>query len=109
MQLRYLEEVVLSKATKIKQTNGTYIDDYKAIGKYKVQKQTLEDEVSASIYGSDVIKMYRLKSPTGKLERQLIPKVNNKEDNISKYYIFVDNVQYKIKAVTTSKVDIERL
>ena len=26
-----------------------------------------------------------------------------------KYYIFIDNTQYKIKAVTSAKIDIERL
>lgn len=109
MQLRYLELVTLKVATKTKQANGTYIDTYTKINDYKVQKQELNDEVSASIYGADIIKMLRLRSPNAELEKYLIPKVNNSQDNISKYYIFIDNTQYKIKAVTSAKVDIERL
>lgn len=109
MQLRYLQEIVLKKADKKKQLNGTYIDEYKTIDTFKVQFQDLENEVDASIYGSDVINMLRLKSPNLKLENYLIPKVNNKEDNISKYFIFINNVQYKIKAVSKSKIDIQRI
>lgn len=109
MQLRYLEKVTLKVATKVKQDNGAYIDTYTKVNDYNVQKQELEDEVSASIYGADINKMLRLKSPNGKLEKYLIPKVSNKEDNISKYFIFIDDTQYKIKAVTSSKIDIERL
>ena len=109
MQLRYLEKVTLKVATKVKQDNGVYIDTYTKIDDYMVEKQELQDQVSASIYGADINKMLRLKSPNKKLEKYLIPKVNNKEDNISKYYIFIDETQYKIKAVTEARIDIERL
>lgn len=108
MQLRYLEPAILKVAIKEKQDNGTYIDTYTIIDTYMVQKQELQDQVSASIYGADINKMLRLKSPNAKLEKYLIPKVNNREDNISKYYIFIDDSQYKIKAVTSARIDIER-
>lgn len=109
MQLRYLSEVVLKKANKVKQKNGTFVDTYTKIAKYNVQQQDLENEVGATIYGADVVKMLRIKSPNAKLEKYLLPKVNNTEDNISKYFIFIDNNQYKIKAVSKAKIDIERI
>lgn len=109
MQLRYLQEVILYVVEKEKQDNGIYVDTYNKIKKYKVLVQTLEDEVSASIYGADINKMYRLTSPNATLEKYLIPKVNNKADNISKYFIELDKSKYKIKAVNKFKIDIERL
>lgn len=108
MQLRYLQEATLNKTNKIKQSNGVYLDEYEEISIHKVQIQTLEDEVSATIYGANISKILRIKSPNKELEKYLISKLSNKEDNISKYFIFIDNVKYKINSVTLSKIDIER-
>lgn len=110
MLLRYLKYVELFKANQVKQTNGTYIDDYVLINGFKVQKQDLSaDEIASTIYGADINKMLRIKSIKGDLEKYLLPKVSNKSDNISKYYIFDNGVQYRIKAVTESRIDLERL
>ena len=108
MLLRYLKLVVLKKATKIKQSNGTFINSYTNVGDYKVQTQDLtDDEVSASVYGANITKMLRLSSPLNELEKYLLPKVNNKLDNISQYYIFFDNRCYKIISVSNNRIDIE--
>lgn len=108
MLLRYLKEVTLNKATKIKQSNGTYTNSYTKINDYKVQMQDLTDDVvSATIYGANLSKMSRIISPLHKLEKFLLPKVNNKADNISQYYIFIDNKVYKISSVSETKIDIE--
>lgn len=109
MQLRYLKPVTLCSSERIKQDNGEKVLQYNDIQNYNVEIQNIEDEVSASIYGSNITKMLRLKSPNKKLENYLIPKVNNKEDNISNYFIKISDSIYKINAVTESKIDIERL
>lgn len=102
-------KIELKKATKIKQTNGTYIDSYTFIDKYYTQKQSLEDEVSATIYGANLNNVLRLKSPDRSLENYLTLKLNNESDNISKYFIFINNVQYKIIAVNDDYIDILRV
>lgn len=106
MQLRYLKSVDLKKATKTKQPNGTYLETLTLISSYSVQTQELTDEISASIYGADLNKITRIKSVNNELEAYLKSKLNNEEDNISKYYIFIDDVQHKIKSVRENWVDI---
>ena len=108
MLLRYLSPITLKKASKEKQANGTYKNTYEDIQDYRVQKQNLtDDEVSATIYGANINKMLRISSPLGKLEEYLLPKVDNKEDNISMYYIFMGTKTYKIVAVAEDRIDIE--
>lgn len=108
MLLRYLKQVTLKKATKVKQANGTYTNSYEDIETYNVQTQNLtDDEVSATIYGANINKMLRLSSPLKELEEYLLPKVDNKEDNISYYYIAIGTKTYKIVAVAEDRVDIE--
>ena len=110
MLLRYLKEVTLKKAIKQKQANGTYTNTYNEIAKYNIQTQDLtDDQVSATIYGANITKMLRISSPLKDLETYLLPKVDNKEDNISLYYIELDNKLYKITSVSNSRIDLERL
>ena len=101
--------IELKKAIKVKQANGTYIDNYTLIDNYYTQKKSLEDEVSATIYGANLNNILRLKSPDRSLENYLLTKANNKADNISKYFIFINNVQYKIVAVNDEYIDILRI
>ena len=108
MLLRYLKLITLKKCTKIKNLNGTYANSYTKIDDYKVQMQNLtDDEISVSIYGANIIKMLRISSPLSRLEKYLLPKVNNKADNISQYYAFIDNKIYKINSVSETRIDIE--
>lgn len=109
MLLRYLEQVKVLEATQVKQPNGTYVKDFALLAVYKVQKQTLESEVDAQVYGADIVNMLRITSPYGKLEKFLLTKLNNSKDNISKYYVSINDIMYKIKAVNDFKIDIERL
>lgn len=109
MQLRYLKEILLKKAVKIKQPNGTYIETLNLISPYSVQKQELNDDVSASIYGADLNKMARIKSINGELEAYLKTKLNNDSDNISKYYIIMDEIKYKITSVHEKWIDIQAI
>lgn len=100
--------VELLKATKEKQKNGTYINIYDTIDKYKVKKLNItDDEVSATIYGANITKMLRISSPSRNLENFLMSKVGNQQDNISYYYIKINNNIYKINSVSQEKIDIE--
>ena len=108
MEVRYLKNIVLKKAIKQKQTNGAYVDSYIIDSTYQVETQELNDNISSSIYGANINKMLRIKSPKATLEKYLKTKVNNKEDNITKYYVFLDDVQYSITSVRNGWVDIER-
>ena len=107
MQLRYLKNVELYKAEKVKQPNGVKINVYTKIDDYKAQFQEITDEASISIYGATVNKMYRISSPRLVLEKYLKPKINDKSDNISLYFIKYNNVLYKINAVRQNWIDIE--
>ncbi len=106
MQLRYLKNIELYKSNRVKQPNGTYIENYSKIADYSVLEQELTDEVSVGIYGADLNKITRIKSIRNELEVYLKTKMINEEDNISKYYIVLDNMQYSIKSVRNNWVDI---
>ena len=107
--LRYLIEVSLLKSENEKQSNGVYIKTFNEIDKYKVVKENLKDQISATIYGANIDKMLRLSTPLGDLEKYLLPKVDNKEDNISLYFIQIGETKYKVKSVTESDITVERL
>lgn len=109
MQLRYLKSVSLKKANKEKQSNGVKVSTYSLVDNYRVQFEDLSDEVSASIYGANLYKVKKVKSPRKRLESYLSTKLSNEKDNISKYFLFVDNVTYKINDVSESGVTIERV
>lgn len=108
--IRYLEEVKLLKSVNTKQANGVYKKTFEIVGKpYQVQARTLNDEVSATIYGANIVKMLNISSPLGNLEALLMPKVDNTEDNISLYFIERNNHRYKIVSVTGGSIDLERV
>lgn len=107
MLIKNLEKATLKKATKEKTSTGNTINSgYTKIDDYRVQEQVLQDVVSSTIYGSDVNKMLRVASPLHKLEQYLKSKVDNVEDNISLYYIFYKDKQYKIVAVQDYFIDL---
>lgn len=106
-QLRRLKKCELQRAEKQKQSNGTYIDIFNSVDNYKVVLQELIDEVSASVYGANINKTYRVNSPYNKLENYLATKLVNKEDNISKYYVLIDSKRYKVLSVKSKWIDIE--
>lgn len=107
--IRYLEDIELVKSTNRKQPNGTFIKDFSHIKNYRIQKKSLDDEVNASIYGANITKMWDITTPLGDLEEYLITKVDNKEDNISLYFIVLNNMRYKINSARKSGITIERI
>lgn len=110
MLLRYLEKVTLRKAIKTKQSNGVYVNTYEDVSSYNCTIQDLvADEISATIYGASINKMMRLLSPLKDMESFLLTKVNNTQDNISKYFVDYNGNLYKIVSVSKDRVDVERL
>ena len=107
--VRYLKEVELVKSINVKQSNGTYVKTFTHIGNYKVQKKRLNDEVSATLYGANITKMWDISTALGDLEAYLIPKVENQKDNISLYFIILENTRYKINSVSSNSITIERV
>lgn len=107
MQLRYLKDGTLYKIYSLKNNNGTRSKKREKVEKYKIELQELTDEVSASIYGANINKTYRIISPHHKLEAFLYTKLGNESDNISKYEILYNSKYYKIVAVKKNWVDIE--
>lgn len=106
MQLRYSKNAELKKVSKTKQPNGTYIETLDLISSYSIQTQEISDEVSVSMYGADIYKMLRIMSINKELEAYLKPKVNDTNDNITLYCVFIDNIKYKIKSVRENWIDI---
>lgn len=107
--IRYLKKVNLLKSTKEKQENGTYVKAFEIIDTYNIQIKNLEDEISATVYGSNIDKMLNISSPLNNLEKYLMPKVANENDNISLYFIEVDTTKYKIVSVKEDGINIERI
>ena len=106
-QLRYLQTIEVDKSTLVKQSNGLKTSVYTKVSDYLIQVQELTDEISASIYGADVNRMYRISSPRYVLEAFLSGKVNSTDDNISLYTVILNGQRYKIRVVRKHWVDIE--
>lgn len=109
MELHKLIDITLQKSELNKQPNGVKVTEYVYINDYKAWEQSLDDEVNSQIYGANIYKVKRLKTPRKDLEKFLMTKVNNSNDNISKYFIFIDGNTYKINDAKISGVTIERL
>lgn len=110
MLIKNLEKATLKKGIKERTATGNLIvSKYEKINDYRIQEQTLQDEVTSTIYGADVNKMLRVASPLHRLERYLLPKVDNVNDNVSDYYLFYKDVQYKIVAVRSYYIDLKRV
>ena len=107
MQLCRLENCSLKKAVSVKEQNGVKVDSYVFIKNYKIETEELYNEIDASIYGADINSILRISSVFYELERLLKTKVGNIEDNISKYFIFINNRQYKIRSVRKNHIDIQ--
>lgn len=105
-QLRYLVEAELDKTTLARQDNGSVLASYAKVSDHLVQLQELTDEISASIYGADVNRMYRISSPCHELETYLFSKVNNTSDNVSLYTVVLNDLRYKIVVVRNNWIDI---
>lgn len=106
MRIIRLENATLYKVKKGTKPDGDPTEDYEKIDDYKIAAQYLDDSVSATIYGADVTKTYRLSSIRNLLEKYLLPKNNNTADNISMYLIEYKGNKYRILRVTPKYIDM---
>lgn len=105
--LRRLITADLKVSDDVKQPNGLIIHEYAEIGTYNIVFYELTDEVSAHIYGANLNKTFRISSPNRVLESLLSTKVNTTSDNISNYFIYIEDRKYRIVSVKLNWVDIE--
>lgn len=106
MRLIRVEKMSLYKVVKSIGSDGDNNESYIKQKDYDCSLQFLDDAVTAEIYGANVSKTFRIKSINSKLEQLLLPKVNNKQDNISNYLIEYKDNKYAIQRVTPGYIDI---
>lgn len=108
-QLTRLVSSDLLKISKQTTPDGDYEETSLKVGTYSIMCQELNDEVSANIYGANLNKIKRISSVHNLLEILLRSKLNNSEDNISKYRITFNGDLYKITDVKSKYIDIEAI
>ena len=108
-QLIRLKDVELYKVDSVQSSDGDFIKTSSFIKSYKTEVQEIRDDLSISVYGAEINKMIRVASIRQELEKYLKPKLNNTNDNISKYQIKYDGTDYKIVDLTSRYIDCKRL
>lgn len=106
MRILDLEKVTLYLVIKSTGPDGDPIERYERIDDYLAGVQYLDDSVSASIYGAEIKKTYRVSSLHSSLEKSLLPKINNNPDNLSNYLIEYLGNKFKIERVTPKYIDM---
>lgn len=107
MKLIRLEDITLYKLSKTTLPDGERAETLDQGTPYQALIQYLDDEVAVATYGADVNKVHRIATINNKLEKTLIPRVRNKQDNVSNYIIEYNNNQYSILKVTPRYIDIK--
>lgn len=108
-QLRYLQDVALYHNTPTKQANGATTYTANLVLKCQVQLRELSLETIMSIYGGNVRKVYRISSPRYELETYLNNIYNPSANNVSEYFIVLNNNKFKITSANSKWVDIEMI
>lgn len=112
MRLIRLEDVTLYHILSTIGEDGDTFEDYEKIQDYKIELQYLDDNivVKDSVvkvnYIANIDKTYRVSSIRNELEKYLLPKNNNKKDNISDYLLEYKNNKYRISKVTPKYIEI---
>ena len=106
MLIRRLEDVTLYKLLKSSLPDGDNSEQYDEGTPYQAIVQYLDDSVATAIYGANVSKTYRIATLHLELEKFLLPKINNKIDNLSKYLIEYNGNKFIIRRVTPKYIDI---
>lgn len=107
-QLIRLKNIDLYKITQTQSSDGDFIKTSSLVNSYKAAIEELRDEISATVYGSDINKMVRFSSVKHELEDYLYSKLNNTSDNISKYEIRYGQNKYNISNLTHKYIDGKR-
>lgn len=106
MRVSRLEDITLYKVYKGTKPDGDPNENYEKVDDYQVIVQYLDDSVSTEMYGANVSKTYRIESIRNELEQLLLPKINNKEDNLSTYLIEYKQNKFAIQRVTPKYIDM---
>lgn len=108
MRLVRLQKIILYKILgRTTLPDGERAEQFDEGTPYQALIEYLDDEVSAATYGADITKVQRIATIRNELEHLLLPKVNNTEDNISKYIIEYKNNKFSILRVTPRYIDIK--
>lgn len=105
-QLRYLTKATLLISETTIEDNGAPVSSFKELNTYDVQIEKVSDSVSASTYGADITKMYRISSIRKELETYLVSKFNYDLDNISNYFIVNNGKTFKVVSINGNYVDV---
>lgn len=106
MRLIRLEDVALYKVVKSTKPDGDPTEEYEKVDDYQAIVQYLDDSVSTEMYGANVSKTYRIETVHNTMEESLLPKINNKDDNLSKYLIEYKQNKFAIQRVTPKYIDM---
>lgn len=109
LPLRYLKQAVLVKGLKVQQSNGSWVEEYSFVKDFLVDIQALNDEISASLYGADMNKTYRVVTPHHELEKMMMEKTNSGSDNVTKYALNIGDYSYRIVSARDGWLDVELL
>ena len=107
MKLIRLEDIKIYKLSKTTLPDGERTENLDEGIPYQALVQYLDDEVAVATYGADVSKVHRIATVNNELEKILIPKIRNKQDNISNYIIEYNSNYYSILKVTPRYIDIK--
>ena len=112
MRLIRLEDCTLYKLGRTIADDGDTVDSYEKIDDYKVEVEYVDNDVTVSNYGyyenysPKIDKVLRVASTYNQLEKYLLPKINNKEDNLSDYVIEWKEEKYRILKVTPKYIEM---
>ena len=106
MKLTRLEDITLHKLTKVTLPDGERADVPDEGITYQALIQYLDDEVATAMYGADIAKVHRVATIRNELEHFLLPKVENKQGNISDYILSYNGNYYSILKVTPRYLDM---
>lgn len=108
MRLVRLQNIILYKILgRITLPDGERTEQLDEGTSYQALIEYLDDEVAAATYGADITKVQRIGTVHNELENLLLSKVNNSDDNISKYIIEYKNNKFSILRVTPRYIDIK--
>lgn len=108
MKLVRLEDIILYKILgRTTLPDGERTEQLDEGTPYQALVEYLDDEVAAATYGADITKVQRIATVRNQLEHLLLPKVRNKEDNISNYIVEYKNNKFSILRVTPRYIDIK--
>ena len=112
MRIIRLEDAKLLKLKTTVTEDGDTAEVYEDLGDYKIAIEYVHDElVTTSLevrsnYVANINKIYRVSSVHNTLEKYLLPKNNNNEDNISNYLLEYNGGKYRIEKVTPRYINI---